>query len=98
MISLGRSFCINSHREINFCVETILQRIQYNGVLIRLEKYGPDPKLSTPLENNGNALLTNRISTSLGDEWKSQLVMLLKSNGRQGHWPIPEAFCIDTTM
>lgn len=69
---------------------------------MRLEKYGPDPKPVLPtipsIECNGNGVSSLTNGTLNSDEWKSQLVMLLKPNGRQGHWPIPEAFCIDTSV
>lgn len=41
--SLGRSYVVNSHKILNSCVEMIIQKIQMNGVMIKLEKYGSDP-------------------------------------------------------
>lgn len=38
----GRSYCITSHRMLNQCIDSLVQKVQ-NGVVINFEKIGPDP-------------------------------------------------------
>uniref|UniRef100_A0A183BSP9 VWFA domain-containing protein n=1 Tax=Globodera pallida TaxID=36090 RepID=A0A183BSP9_GLOPA len=39
----GRSFAITSHRTLFLCIDTIMQRIQFNGVFVWFRKHGQDP-------------------------------------------------------
>lgn len=39
----GRSYCITSHRMLNQCIDSLVQKVQ-NGVVINFEKIGPDPQ------------------------------------------------------
>ncbi|KAI1708015.1 integrator complex subunit 6-A [Ditylenchus destructor] len=109
----GRSFSIYLHKSLGYCIDTILQRIQYTGVLMRLEKRGPDPpppKQQPPPNENGNGELPNGTSpgqnpapssSTIGDAWKSQVVSLLMNTRKHqgaGHWPIPESYWPDTKM
>ena len=102
---LGRSFSITSHKMLSACVEMIVQKIQMNGVLIKLEKYGPDP---LPVQNgvitNGESesdVIKSRQIQFPESAWRSQLVMVLRANkfvssSSTGFWPIPEAFWPDS--
>ncbi|XP_025831551.1 integrator complex subunit 6-A isoform X2 [Agrilus planipennis] len=38
----GRSYCITSHRMLNQCIDSLVQKV-LNGVVINFEKIGPDP-------------------------------------------------------
>lgn len=38
----GRSYSITSHRMLNQCIDSLVQKVQ-NGVVINFEKIGPDP-------------------------------------------------------
>ncbi|XP_017782990.1 PREDICTED: integrator complex subunit 6-A isoform X2 [Nicrophorus vespilloides] len=46
----GRSYCITSHRMLNQCIDSLVQKVQ-NGVVINFEKIGPDPPLAIVDEN-----------------------------------------------
>lgn len=39
----GRSYSVTSHKLLPLCIESIVQKIQQSGVLVRFEKVGPDP-------------------------------------------------------
>lgn len=90
---------------LSACVEMIVQKIQMNGVLIKLEKYGPDP---LPVQNgvitNGESesdVIKSRQIQFPESAWRSQLVMVLRANkfvssSSTGFWPIPEAFWPDS--
>lgn len=82
-------------------IEAILQKVQRNGVMIQLEKYPSDLIPSVIKTNNffeQNLKETSSTVDRNEDLLKSQSVMLiLKPNKQgQGHWPIPEAFSVDS--
>lgn len=39
---LGRSYSITSHRMLQQCIDSLVQKIQH-GVVVNFEKIGPDP-------------------------------------------------------
>lgn len=45
----GRSYCITSHRMLNQCIDSLVQKVQ-NGVVINFEKIGPDPPLPSEIK------------------------------------------------
>lgn len=42
----GRSYCVSSHKMLAMCVESVVQKLQQQGIVLRFEKYGPDPILN----------------------------------------------------
>lgn len=48
----GRSYTVSNHKMLNQCVESLVQKVQH-GVVLRLEKYGPDPN-SNDLQDGTN--------------------------------------------
>ncbi|XKL62741.1 hypothetical protein PGB90_002574 [Kerria lacca] len=62
----GRSYSITSHRMLQQCIDSLVQKIQH-GVVINFEKIGPDP---SPLftENNKDA---DNIDGDKNKEWES---------------------------
>uniref|UniRef100_A0A915E474 VWFA domain-containing protein n=1 Tax=Ditylenchus dipsaci TaxID=166011 RepID=A0A915E474_9BILA len=110
----GRSFSLTSHKLLSFCIDSILQKIQYIGVLVRLEKHGPDPlpvSINQPISGvevpaiNGVSCQPARSDVQssspfpISDAWKSQMVLIIKpSKYASGNWPIPEAYWPEPTM
>jgi len=47
----GRSYSITSHRMLNQCIDSLVQKVQ-PGVVIHFEKFGPDPP-SLGFSNDG---------------------------------------------
>ncbi|KAK9679272.1 INTS6/SAGE1/DDX26B/CT45 C-terminus [Popillia japonica] len=58
----GRSYCITSHRMLNQCIDSLVQKVQ-NGVVINFEKIGPDPPV--PTEKIEDNILKDDISKEL---------------------------------
>lgn len=50
MSILGRSYSITSHRMLQQCIDSLVQKIQH-GVVINFEKVGPDPAPLFPEPN-----------------------------------------------
>ncbi len=47
----GRSYSITSHRMLQQCIDSLVQKIQH-GVVINFEKTGPDPAPLFPESKN----------------------------------------------
>ncbi|VDD86963.1 unnamed protein product [Enterobius vermicularis] len=98
----GRSYSVTSHKLLPLCIESIVQKIQQSGVLVRFEKVGPDPlpvvndKVNGVLEgSNGKAAEgENGKQFPVDDGWRNLLTTIYSRATRAypGHWPIPEAF------
>uniref|UniRef100_A0AAY4BCM8 VWFA domain-containing protein n=1 Tax=Denticeps clupeoides TaxID=299321 RepID=A0AAY4BCM8_9TELE len=90
----GRSYSVFSHRMLNQCLESLVQKIQ-SGVVIHFEKTGPDP-LPTEGEGRGDVL-----EAKLGPQpWHCcRRLIYVRPNPKTGvpvgHWPIPESFWPD---
>ncbi|MFH4974822.1 hypothetical protein AB6A40_001531 [Gnathostoma spinigerum] len=106
----GRSYCITSHRMIPICVDSIVQKMQQIGVLVKFDHVGAEPTLVITDRMNGNieneklngdlmGSVTPR-SIPVDDAWKSVTTSLYSRASRAypGHWPIPEAFWPDCSM
>lgn len=103
---------MKSHRGLGAAIDFIIQKIQQTGVLVRFQKFGPDPLPPKPPVSNGNnvnegaedlqqqqPLSDLTAFEAIGDSWKCQRVQLiLKPNKTtsQGHWPIPEAYSVES--
>ncbi|KAK6113199.1 von Willebrand factor type A domain family protein [Brugia pahangi] len=105
----GRSYCISSHKMLAVCVESIVQKLQQQGIVLRFEKYGPDPTLSLDRTNgvveNGNPKKNGELASVGGkpfnsDNWHNVTCTVYSRASRSypGHWPIPEAFWPDRSM
>ncbi|XP_048526293.1 integrator complex subunit 6-B [Dendroctonus ponderosae] len=99
----GRSYCITSHRMLNQCIDSLVQKVQ-NGVVINFEKIGPDPPPSLHDKEEGVA------DADLSDSEKNVPQNTLWHNCRKmiyvpktsksycvGFWPIPESFWPEVT-
>ncbi|CAG9819617.1 unnamed protein product [Phaedon cochleariae] len=106
----GRSYCITSHRMLNQCIDSLVQKVQ-NGVVINFEKIGPDPpppqydKDECKDESNkegefaddrgANNLPTNTL-------WQNCRKMIYVPKASKayciGYWPIPESFWPESTV
>uniref|UniRef100_A0A915NWG5 VWFA domain-containing protein n=1 Tax=Meloidogyne floridensis TaxID=298350 RepID=A0A915NWG5_9BILA len=88
----GRSFSITSHRALTPCIDHIIQKIQTNGIIIRLQKQGPDPILPNGINETDQSKRDES-----NDLWKNSLVLIKSKVGQQhSHWPIPEAYWPDS--
>uniref|UniRef100_A0A915PHN2 Integrator complex subunit 6-like beta-barrel domain-containing protein n=1 Tax=Setaria digitata TaxID=48799 RepID=A0A915PHN2_9BILA len=105
----GRSYCVSSHKMLAMCVESVVQKLQQQGIVLRFEKYGPDPLLNPDRTNgiieNGNSKKNGELSSIGGksvnsDNWRivTCTVYSRASRSYPGHWPIPEAFWPDRSM
>ncbi|KAK9870277.1 hypothetical protein WA026_006364 [Henosepilachna vigintioctopunctata] len=107
----GRSYCITSHRMLNQCIDSLVQKVQ-NGVVINFEKIGPDPpppQFDKNEENkgeNGNNKETDymmeTIQNPLNTSWHNCKRMIYVPKATQksycvGFWPIPESFWPEVT-
>ncbi|KAB0799372.1 hypothetical protein PPYR_07252 [Photinus pyralis] len=63
----GRSYSITSHRMLNQCIDSLVQKVQ-NGVVINFEKIGPDPPPPTNIEKGDDILLVKEELTTNGRE------------------------------
>ncbi|CAG9530756.1 unnamed protein product [Cercopithifilaria johnstoni] len=105
----GRSYCVSSHKMLAICVESVVQKLQQQGIVLRFEKYGPDPILNSDRTNgiveNGSSKKNGEL-TSVGgksfnsDNWHNVTCTVYSRASRSypGHWPIPEAFWPDRSM
>uniref|UniRef100_A0A914KMR3 VWFA domain-containing protein n=1 Tax=Meloidogyne incognita TaxID=6306 RepID=A0A914KMR3_MELIC len=88
----GRSFSITLHRALTPCIDHIIQKIQTNGIIIRLQKQGPDPILPNGINENDQSKRDES-----NEQWKNSLVLIKSKVGQQhSHWPIPEAYWPDS--
>uniref|UniRef100_A0AAY4B9K5 VWFA domain-containing protein n=1 Tax=Denticeps clupeoides TaxID=299321 RepID=A0AAY4B9K5_9TELE len=89
----GRSYSVFSHRMLNQCLESLVQKIQ-SGVVIHFEKTGPDP---LPTEGEGRGDGTSKLGPQ---PWHCcRRLIYVRPNPKTGvpvgHWPIPESFWPD---
>lgn len=93
----GRSFLVTTHRVLNQCLESLVQKCQ-TGVVIQLEKVGLDP--SPVNEENGKDDEKKRPPSPSPPAWHNCRKQIYVNRSAQkgyaiGHWPIPEAFWPD---
>lgn len=105
----GRSYCITSHRMLNQCIDSLVQKVQ-NGVVIHFEKVGPDPpppifdKNEDGKDEGGMTkeewleTMQNPPNTS----WRNCRKMIyvpkpMPKTFFMGFWPIPESFWPELT-
>ncbi|VDN36577.1 unnamed protein product, partial [Gongylonema pulchrum] len=101
----GRSYCITSHKMLSSCIESIIQKLQQQGIVLHFEKIGPDPP---PIPDRANGLVENckkngelNVEKLSGVEnWRSITCSVYSRASRSypGHWPIPEAFWPDRNI
>ncbi|VDN40725.1 unnamed protein product [Gongylonema pulchrum] len=101
----GRSYCITSHKMLSSCIESIIQKLQQQGIVLHFEKIGPDPP---PIPDRANGLVENCKKNgelnleklSGAENWRSITCSVYSRASRSypGHWPIPEAFWPDRNM
>ncbi|PAA94404.1 hypothetical protein BOX15_Mlig033390g2 [Macrostomum lignano] len=89
----GRSYKLVNQRMLNQCLESLCQKCQ-PGIVVHLEKLGPDPPPAT--DDKGRPVA----SSIAGTAWHSCKRMLYVKVSTQrgnatGHWPIPEAYWPD---
>uniref|UniRef100_A0A1I8IIJ7 VWFA domain-containing protein n=1 Tax=Macrostomum lignano TaxID=282301 RepID=A0A1I8IIJ7_9PLAT len=89
----GRSYKLVNQRMLNQCLESLCQKCQ-PGIVVHLEKLGPDPPPAT--DDKGRPVA----SSIAGTAWQSCKRMLYVKVSTQrgnatGHWPIPEAYWPD---
>ncbi|OZC07979.1 hypothetical protein X798_04975 [Onchocerca flexuosa] len=105
----GRSYCISSHKMLAMCVESVVQKLQQQGIVLRFEKYGPDPMLNSDRTNgiveNGSSKKNGELAYISGksfnlENWHNVTCTVYSRASRSypGHWPIPEAFWPDRSM
>ncbi|CAH0560837.1 unnamed protein product [Brassicogethes aeneus] len=99
----GRSYCITSHRMLNQCIDSLVQKVQ-NGVVINFEKIGPDPPPADKDEKeDGNSRDGDEMATAppLNTSWHNCRKMIYVPKGGKaytfGFWPIPESFWPEIT-
>lgn len=90
-IFLGRSFCVTSMKTLNSSIEQLVSRMHI-GVMIKFEKFGPEPPVIIPNEEETIIDINNR-------SWTSVRNLIYVRSGQKGysvgHWPIPEAYWPD---
>ncbi|XP_023011957.2 integrator complex subunit 6 [Leptinotarsa decemlineata] len=102
----GRSYCITSHRMLNQCIDSLVQKVQ-NGVVINFEKIGPDPPPPQYDKEDGKdePCKEGDLTDLSGDRGSNILMNTSWHNCRKmiyvpkaskaycvGYWPIPESF------
>ncbi|XP_044255947.1 integrator complex subunit 6 [Tribolium madens] len=103
----GRSYCITSHRMLNQCIDSLVQKVQ-NGVVINFEKIGPDPpppvmeKSEDGKEEPKDSEFDDRMNPPiLSTNWHNcrKMIYVPKSSKSYcvGFWPIPESFWPEVT-
>ncbi|KAJ3657747.1 hypothetical protein Zmor_009530 [Zophobas morio] len=104
----GRSYSITSHRMLNQCIDSLVQKVQ-NGVVINFEKIGPDPPppqfekgddgKDEVKEPEFDDRLVNQpiLSTSWHNCRKMIYVPKSSKSYCVGFWPIPESFWPEVT-
>ncbi|XP_022906300.1 integrator complex subunit 6-A [Onthophagus taurus] len=108
----GRSYCITSHRMLNQCIDSLVQKVQ-NGVVINFEKIGPDPPLT--VNEKGDEIKDEFVKDDFAQElpnvneraiqntsWYTCRKMIYVPRSTQkgypvGFWPLPESFWPDST-
>nr|CRZ24575.1 Bm10117 [Brugia malayi] len=98
----GRSYSVSSHEMLAICVESIVQKLQQQGIILRFEKYGlteQTAKQKFKKKKNGELASVGGKSFN-SDNWHNVtcIVHLRASRSYPGHWPIPEAFWLDRNM
>ncbi|KAJ8927895.1 hypothetical protein NQ314_019600 [Rhamnusium bicolor] len=109
----GRSYCITSHRMLNQCIDSLVQKVQ-NGVVINFEKIGPDPppplfdkeegkeEGCKEVEYNDGSERGGVSNISMNTSWHNcrKMIYVPKANKTYcvGHWPIPESFWPEVTV
>ncbi|CAG9861724.1 unnamed protein product [Phyllotreta striolata] len=104
----GRSYCITSHRMLNQCIDSLVQKVQ-NGVVINFEKIGPDPpppqedgKDDNMKENEYPDMNPDRNpNMPVNTSWHNCRKMIYVPKASKaycvGYWPIPESFWPEAT-
>ena len=65
-LCLGRSYAVSSQRSLMQCLESIVQKV-HCGVVIKLEKHGPDPSpISMEDENDNSAVINSNVQMMNG--------------------------------
>ncbi|CAH1103951.1 unnamed protein product [Psylliodes chrysocephalus] len=107
----GRSYCITSHRMLNQCIDSLVQKVQ-NGVVINFEKIGPDPpppqydkedaKDDSLKENEYPDLIDRNPNMPVNTSWHNCRKMIYVPKASKaycvGYWPIPESFWPEVTV
>ncbi|XP_057663250.1 integrator complex subunit 6 isoform X1 [Diorhabda carinulata] len=108
----GRSYCITSHRMLNQCIDSLVQKVQ-NGVVINFEKIGPDPpppqydkeegKDDNLKENEYAEINVDRgPNMQVNTSWHNcrKMIYVPKQSKAYcvGYWPIPESFWPEATV
>lgn len=108
----GRSYCITSHRMLNQCIDSLVQKVQ-NGVVINFEKIGPDPpppqhdkeegKDDNLKENEYAEINADRgPNMPMNTSWHNcrKMIYVPKQSKAYcvGYWPIPESFWPEATV
>ncbi|KAF7287926.1 integrator complex subunit 6 [Rhynchophorus ferrugineus] len=102
----GRSYCITSHRMLNQCIDSLVQKVQ-NGVVINFEKIGPDPpppQFDKDEAKDDNFDIgendRNQANVPQNTLWHNcrKMIYVPKNNKYcVGFWPIPESFWPEVT-
>lgn len=102
----GRSYCITSHRMLNQCIDSLVQKVQ-NGVVINFEKIGPDPPPPQPDKEDGKEDSfelsendRNQSNIAHNTPWHNCRKMIYVPKNTKycvGFWPIPESFWPEVT-
>ncbi|UXI19949.1 hypothetical protein NH340_JMT05892 [Sarcoptes scabiei] len=92
----GRSFCIRNRNDLSLAVDYLVTKV-VNGVIVRFEKFGPDPPLIIP--NGTNSEKVNNNNSKAWHNTRAMIqVRLTSKNGSITYWPIPESFWPDSSM
>ncbi|XP_050299133.1 integrator complex subunit 6 isoform X2 [Anthonomus grandis grandis] len=101
----GRSYCITSHRMLNQCIDSLVQKVQ-NGVVINFEKIGPDPPPllydkedgKEDFDMEGDKNMPNMPQNTLWHNCRKMIYVPKTSKSYcVGFWPIPESFWPEVT-
>ncbi|XP_066252251.1 integrator complex subunit 6-B [Euwallacea similis] len=100
----GRSYCITSHRMLNQCIDSLVQKVQ-NGVVINFEKIGPDPPPmqydKEEVKDEIDLLDGERNNMPQATLWHNcrKMIYVPKTSKSYcvGFWPIPESFWPEVT-
>ncbi|XP_018571755.1 integrator complex subunit 6 isoform X2 [Anoplophora glabripennis] len=109
----GRSYCITSHRMLNQCIDSLVQKVQ-NGVVINFEKIGPDPPPPQFEKEDGKEEVLKEgeynesnerigiLNVPINTSWYNcrKMIYVPKTNKAYcvGYWPIPESFWPEVTI
>ncbi|KAH7638775.1 integrator complex subunit 6-a-like protein [Dermatophagoides farinae] len=96
----GRSFSVTSKNEIYWSIDYILARL-HHGVMVKFEKFGPDPPMIPPPINGCGGNDESR-ANNFDRSWQCTRNMILvrptTKGYSMGHWPIPESYWPDPNI